>query len=145
MRMSLSAKTAGAVMQVTCNAEKYRKEYDRSRFIEKLSRVARYIGSKAVFSLLVMFYATLDKSIPFKARATLLAVLGYFVSPIDVIPDALPLLGFADDMAAVSFVLRQIWNNLNKETVSKARRRMRQWFPDEANEEFAPDCTGMSR
>lgn len=38
----------------------------------------------------------------------------YFVSPIDALPDVLPLLGFADDGAFLIFVLLLLHNELNK-------------------------------
>ena len=53
--------------------------------------------------------------------------LGYFILPIDIIPDALPG-GFADDSAALIFVLKHVWNNLPPETHRKARERLTAWF-----------------
>lgn len=38
----------------------------------------------------------------------------YFVSPVDALPDVLPLLGFADDGAFLIFVLLLLHNELNK-------------------------------
>lgn len=130
MNVSMSAKADRAADLIVCDAEVYKNEYSEEKFLDKLGRVARRIGSKAVFPLLVLFYSTLDKSIPIKTRVTVLAALGYFICPLDILPDALPVLGFTDDMAAVTFVLRQIWNNLNRDTVDKARRQLRRWFPD---------------
>lgn len=49
------------------------------------------------------------------------AVLGYFILPVDLIPDALP--GeFADDVAAALYVVRHIWNNISNDTFGKAEK-----------------------
>jgi uncharacterized membrane protein YkvA (DUF1232 family) len=37
----------------------------------------------------------------------------YFVSPIDLIPDWLPLAGFVDDAAVILFVIRQLKQDID--------------------------------
>lgn len=49
------------------------------------------------------------RQIPSKTLISTLAALIYFVSPIDFIPDVLPVLGFADDIA----LLVWLFNSLN--------------------------------
>lgn len=45
---------------------------------------------------------------------TVIAALIYFVSPIDFIPDFIPMLGFADDLALLTFVLSKLGEELEK-------------------------------
>lgn len=47
-----------------------------------------------------------------KTIASVLASLVYFVSPIDVIPDVLPLVGFADDIALMVWLFNSLQNEL---------------------------------
>jgi uncharacterized membrane protein YkvA (DUF1232 family) len=47
------------------------------------------------------YYCALDKKTPLRAKATLLAALGYFVLPIDAVPDFMLGLGFTDDIAVL--------------------------------------------
>src|SRR5262245_8361560 len=42
--------------------------------------------------------------LPWKTVAALIAALAYFVAPIDVIPDLIPLSGFIDDAAVLGLV-----------------------------------------
>ncbi|NID13039.1 DUF1232 domain-containing protein [Fibrella aestuarina] len=49
------------------------------------------------------------RQVPTKTLISTLAALIYFVSPIDFIPDVLPVLGFADDIALMVWV----FNSLN--------------------------------
>jgi uncharacterized membrane protein YkvA (DUF1232 family) len=45
---------------------------------------------------------------PWKSVALIIGAILYFVSPIDAIPDIIPLLGFADDAFIIAFVMRQV-------------------------------------
>ncbi|MGO4689249.1 YkvA family protein [Glaciibacter sp. 2TAF33] len=47
-----------------------------------------------------------DKTVPRTTRLWLLALLAYLISPIDLIPDFIPVLGYADDAIIVAVVLR---------------------------------------
>lgn len=49
-----------------------------------------------------------DPDLPRPARAALWLLLGYLALPIDLIPDVIPVLGYADDAIAVVLVLRYI-------------------------------------
>lgn len=82
----------------------------REGFVQKLRRVARRIPFAA--DLLAAYYCALDPQTPTRVRATLLAALGYFVLPLDTIPDFLIGFGFSDDatvlLAAISLVASHI-------------------------------------
>ncbi len=108
---------------------KYSAYYNPASLFAKIGKVAKKVGVKAVHTVLILYYATLDKRLPLKDRALVIAALGYFIVPIDLIPDALPG-GFADDTAALVFILKHIWNNLSQETLDKAKRQLSEWFPD---------------
>jgi uncharacterized membrane protein YkvA (DUF1232 family) len=45
---------------------------------------------------------------PWKSVALIIGAILYFVSPLDAIPDFIPLLGFADDAFIIAFVMRQV-------------------------------------
>jgi uncharacterized membrane protein YkvA (DUF1232 family) len=49
-----------------------------------------------------------DPSVPRAARVRLWVLLGYLAIPIDLVPDFVPVLGYADDAIIVSFVLRSV-------------------------------------
>lgn len=109
------------------NLSKYAGYYNPGALFEKIKKVARKAGVKLVYIALLLYYATLDKDIPTKDRLMILAALGYFILPFDLIPDALPG-GFADDTAALVYVLKQVWNNLTPAVKQKARTRLQEWF-----------------
>lgn len=49
-----------------------------------------------------------DRELPRRIRVVLVALIAFVVSPIDLIPDAIPVIGFADDVVIVGLVLRWI-------------------------------------
>jgi uncharacterized membrane protein YkvA (DUF1232 family) len=50
---------------------------------------------------LVVFFAARDPRMPFHVRAIALLVAAYAVSPIDLIPDFIPVIGYLDDLLLV--------------------------------------------
>ena len=49
-----------------------------------------------------------DGSVPFSARAALVGLLAWLVSPIDLIPEFVPVLGPLDDVVVAILVLRYV-------------------------------------
>ena len=49
-----------------------------------------------------------DRSLPWTVRALILALMVYLALPIDLIPDVIPVLGYADDAIIVTLVLRSV-------------------------------------
>ncbi|MDP8958143.1 MAG: YkvA family protein, partial [Actinomycetota bacterium] len=58
-----------------------------------------------------------DPRVPLRTRAFALAILAYLVSPIDLIPDALPVLGQADDLFLAAMALQHLLNGVGEEVV----------------------------
>lgn len=49
-----------------------------------------------------------DKALPRGLRVRLVLLLGYLAMPIDLVPDFIPVLGYADDVVVVAIVLRSV-------------------------------------
>jgi uncharacterized membrane protein YkvA (DUF1232 family) len=63
---------------------------------------------------------TLDSAVPVKEKAKLAAAIAYFVSPIDLLPEAIvgPV-GYVDDIALAAYVLNNIVKKTDLEVVRK--------------------------
>ena len=46
-----------------------------------------------------------NPELPLKEKAKIIGAIGYIILPLDLIPDAIPIFGFADDVKALQFVL----------------------------------------
>lgn len=115
------------IKSFTNNLSKYAGYYTPPALFDKIKKVARKAGIKLTYVILILYYSTLDNELPVKDRLLVLAALGYFILPIDFIPDTLPG-GFTDDTAALIYVVKQIWKNLTPETKRKAKERLTEWF-----------------
>jgi len=51
--------------------------------------------------VLALYYAARDPRVPWYAKALALCVAGYAISPIDPIPDFIPVIGYLDDVIIV--------------------------------------------
>ena len=49
-----------------------------------------------------------DRSLPRGVRVRLWLLLAYLLSPIDLVPDFVPVLGYADDVVVVAWALRSV-------------------------------------
>ena len=63
---------------------------------------------------------SIDKDVPISEKAKLAGTIAYFVSPIDLLPEALigPL-GYADDVSLAAYVLNQIVNKTDPEVIRR--------------------------
>lgn len=109
------------------NLAKYAGYYDSRSLFQKIKGFAKKVGVKTIYLVLILYYSTFDKELPVKDRLLVVAALGYFILPVDIIPDAL-FGGFADDAAALMYVVKHIWKNLSPETFGKARKKLDEWF-----------------
>ncbi|MDE6077230.1 MAG: DUF1232 domain-containing protein [Muribaculaceae bacterium] len=111
------------------NLTKYAGFYNPTALFEKIKQFAKKAGEKTVYLVLILYYATFDKALPVKDRLMVVAALGYFILPLDFLPDALPG-GFVDDAGALFYVVKHIWGNLSDETFRKAKQKLSEWFDD---------------
>lgn len=86
--------------------------------------------------LIVMHLAYQDARTPWYAKALIVLILAYALSPIDLIPDFIPVLGLLDDLIllpiAIYFAVKLIPNQVMSEAAEKAATyewsRDRSWF-----------------
>lgn len=65
------------------------------------------------------------------ARARIIAALGYFIFPLDAIPDVVPLTGFSDDLGvlALALALATVAFHIKPEQKQQADEQLADWFP----------------
>ena len=80
----------------------------RENLFNYIERIGKKIGKGLIDSIKFLFSAMVDPRTPFEVKAIAIAALVYFISPIDVIPDVIPGVGFADDAAALAAAVASI-------------------------------------
>jgi uncharacterized membrane protein YkvA (DUF1232 family) len=91
-------------------------------FMARLKRVAKRIPFAE--DLLAAWFCARDPATPRRVRLTLLAALGYFVLPVDALPDIMPLLGFTDDAAVIAAAIAAVAGSITIEHRERAKQAM---------------------
>jgi uncharacterized membrane protein YkvA (DUF1232 family) len=115
---------------------KYANKFSQKDFVEKISRIAKRAGAKLVYAALLLFYTLQSDKISTKDKAIIVGALGYMISPIDVIPDAIPIAGLTDDLAVLIYVLKKIWVDVDPEVKERAKERLTKWFDEDEIQEI---------
>lgn len=110
------------------NYGKYAKYYSNESFWKKLKGIAGKAGISVVYMALLLYYMLIDEAVDIKSKLTIVAGLGYFIFPFDLIPDLLPVIGFTDDLSVLTITLSIVRGKVNDIHRRKARRMMQQWF-----------------
>ncbi len=84
----------------------------KSKF-ENKGKLQRYIeDAQLLFSLLKDYAKGNYREVPFNVVAAIGGALLYVLSPIDLIPDFIPVIGYLDDAAVIAFCLNLIEKDL---------------------------------
>ena len=65
-----------------------------------------------MYAALILYYTLQSESVSLKDKTMILAALGYLISPLDVMPDAIPIAGLSDDLGVLLYVLRKVWTDI---------------------------------
>ena len=109
----------------------YANKFSQSEFVEKISRIAKRAGSKLVYAALILYYTLQSDRISKTDKAIIIGALGYMISPLDVIPDAIPIAGLTDDFAVLIYVLKKVWTDIDPSIIEQAKEKLSKWFDEE--------------
>ncbi|MEL6967412.1 MAG: YkvA family protein, partial [Pseudomonadota bacterium] len=98
-------------------------ERREKRVREKLWPKLRSVAATIPFAedVAAAYYCATDTKTPFRVRATLFAALGYFILPLDTVPDILAFIGFSDDLAVLTAAISLIGAHMTDEHRDKAK------------------------
>lgn len=116
------------------NYDKYKRHYSEESLKEKILKVAKDAGAKIIYGVLVLYNILLSNDVPIADKARICGALGYFILPIDLVPDFIPVAGYTDDLAAIIWALYSVKRNITPAIKQKAKDKLKDWF-DEFDEE----------
>lgn len=90
--------------------------------------MAKKAGREVIGQALRLYYIAADSDTPVWAKSTIYGSLAYFVLPIDVIPDVVPILGYSDDVAVLAAAFKAVTSYYKKEHGELADRKLADWF-----------------
>ena len=94
----------------------------RGKFWPTLRKAARHIPFSR--DVAAAYYCAFDPQTPTRVRGILLAALGYFVMPFDIIPDFFAVVGFTDDVAVLTLAFSMIRGHIRQEHYDAADRAL---------------------
>ncbi|MDD7318119.1 MAG: YkvA family protein [Prevotella sp.] len=109
----------------------YSDKFSNGDFLNKVQRIAKRAGSKLVYGSLLLYYTVQSDKVSSKDKAIIIGALGYLISPLDLVPDAIPIAGLADDMTVLVYVLKKVWSLVTDEARDKAKAKMSLWFDED--------------
>ncbi|MBD3109675.1 DUF1232 domain-containing protein [Bacillus sp. AGMB 02131] len=113
--------------------EKTKKYYSDDKFWTKLKKLGKKAGVNVVYTVLLLYFTLQKPNIPAKAKATIIGALGYFILPIDLIPDLAAGLGYTDDLGVLGLALLQIAFYIDDEVKAKAKSKLSDWFGEDVD------------
>ena len=93
--------------------QKYKDRFTQKGFVEKISKIAKRAGAKLIYAALLLYYTLDSNKVSIKDKAIIIGALGYLISPLDIVPDAIPIAGLSDDLGVLIYVLYKIWDDIS--------------------------------
>ena len=91
----------------------------RRKFWRKLKREVASVPF--LEDVLTAHYCAFDRNTPVHVKAVLIGAIAYFVMPDDLIPDYLPIIGYADDAAVLGMAIKLMSSHIKPEHREAAR------------------------
>lgn len=94
-------------------------KYRNMKLIKHLKEKARYLKSE----IIVLYFAYQNPDLSVLPRIVIFIALGYALSPIDLIPDFIPVLGYLDDLIIIPALIALSIKLIPEEIMNGARQR----------------------
>lgn len=108
--------------------DKYSKKYSESSFWTKIKKYAKSAGKEVIEKAMILYFCLKDPDTPAWAKSVIIGTLGYFILPMDSIPDLTPFIGFSDDLGALAAALGIVGFHIKNVHREMAKDKMGDWF-----------------
>lgn len=105
------------------NLDIYEEHYNETSFWEKIKKEASKIGEKALYSALVLYYTAIADTTPLKKKTMIFGALGYFLLPLDIIPDFMAVIGYTDDIAVMTALISTLADSITPQIREEAKAK----------------------
>lgn len=116
------------------NYGEFREHFTDQDFWKKVAILPRTLGRRTAIRILTLYCLLMDKATPGWAKIAIVGVLGYLILPLDAIPDIVPVIGYADDMTAITILMQQ----LDGYVTPTIRRQAEDLLPEQFREQPTP-------
>jgi uncharacterized membrane protein YkvA (DUF1232 family) len=106
----------------------YSQEFSEESFWSKVAKYALQAGRGLILTALTLFFCAMDPDTPKWAKAVIIGALGYFIAVLDVIPDFTPIVGYSDDLGALTVALATVAVHIKTEHRERAEQAIKRVF-----------------
>ena len=111
---------------------KYEKDYSEVGLKEKILQYGKGLGLETMYRVLQLWLALRKPEVPPETKAIIVGALGYLIAPLDFLPDLTPVLGYSDDVMAITFALFKVSGYIDSEVKKEAKFLLAKIFGTEA-------------
>lgn len=98
------------------------KHYSDTKFLSKFKGFGGGLTHKAKQAAATLYVALKSPNMPKSNKIIILAALGYFILPVDLVADFLPLAGLTDDMFVILTALGKVYLSITDEMKEEAQQ-----------------------
>ena len=114
--------------QETYSFAKGAEHYSEPGLWSKIQKFAQQAGKDIIEKALILYFAAQSPNTPDWAKAAIYSALGYFIFPIDAIPDTIPVVGYTDDLAVMAAAMGAVAMSITPEIRMRAKKKLLDWF-----------------
>ena len=112
--------------------QKYEQHYNDSSFLDKVTKYGKLIGITALYKAVQLWFVLQKPDVPAGTKSVIMGALGYLIAPLDFLPDLLPVLGYTDDIVAITFALIKVQGYIDEEVERKSKKLLTKIFGEES-------------
>lgn len=111
------------VATIAGDVERYAKDYDENKFLNKMKKFGKTMGVDLYYMGYVIWNMLKDPTVPMTDKLKMAGALAYVVLPVDLIPDVVIGMGFADDLYMVKVTIQNVAKSIRPEAMKDAREK----------------------
>ncbi len=112
----------------TVDMNKYAGKYSEKGLFQKVKGAVKSAGLALIYKAFQLFYVTKNPNCPTRVKAGIFAALGYFITPLDMLPDFIPIAGYSDDGTAIALAIAVAHFYIDDTVKQKAKDRIKSIF-----------------
>ena len=109
---------------ITANLKLYEKYFSENELLQKIGKLGKSIGATVLYPVFLLFNLLKSGDINLKEKAMIIGTLGYFILPVDLLPDAIVGVGYADDAAALTAAVTALASCITEEMQQEAKQKV---------------------
>ena len=102
----------------------YKAYFSAESLIKKINSLSGGGYCELIKKALTLYVLLIDGEVPASVKLLIIASLGYFICPVDVIPDVLPVVGYSDDLSIIATLLSQLESFVSLKVKSEVQSLM---------------------